>query len=415
MIELLAESKPLAPQPRKYDSFSDWREETIKQGTLPIIGVTGSRGKTTVIRLLDAILSEAGLQVATRTNVSVNIRGKRQRGEIEPWSRAISELERGSLDVAIEEIDWLTIHAMGLGRSSRPLFAITNICGNRDACLIQGESRRAIAALPTVFRSVHPDGVLVINGDDLDVSREDPGDERPTIFVGLNRESPGLRSHLAVGFTAAWLDGGALFIGQSESAREIALVSDLEFALSGKAGFQIHNALTAAAVASSIGIPPSIIERGLQNVDAMETANQDCFQLIDIDGVSVVVDRPNPSWFLRAVLRAIRDTDPNRVITVVGKLTGIPNSDVAEVGRLLGRVSSLFVAHSESDDPERSAVVRQGVAMNAVPPVIVHTKSEGRALTRALSIARPGDLVLVLADRPGPLSRSLRRGLKRAA
>jgi UDP-N-acetylmuramyl pentapeptide synthase len=42
---------------------------------LPIIGVTGSRGKTTVTRLLDAILSEAGLQVAIRTNVSVNIRG----------------------------------------------------------------------------------------------------------------------------------------------------------------------------------------------------------------------------------------------------------------------------------------------------------------------------------------------------
>lgn len=51
--------------------------------------------------------------------------------------------------------------------------------------------------------------------------------------------------------------------------------------------------------------------------------------------------------------------------------------------------------------------------MNDVPLVIVHTTSEGRALGRALEIARPGDLVLVLADRPAPLSLTLRRNVHR--
>jgi cyanophycin synthetase len=414
MIELLADPKSRAPRPTSHDSFQSWRAETVAAGLKPIISVTGSRGKTTVVRLLESILTAAGLEVATRTNVSVRIRGRRQRGEIAPWNRALQELDQDLLDVAVEETDWFTLHTMRLEASSRPVFAITNICGNRDACLVQGDSRRAIAALPAVFRSVHPDGVLVINGDDLDVSREDLAQDRPTIFVGLNRESPGLRSHLTAGSTAAWLDHGALFIGDNQQAREIAIASELDFALFGHAGFQLHNALTAAAIAESIGIDAPTIERGLQAFDAAESAGADGFQLIDLSGVSVLVDRPNPSWFLRAVLRAIRDIDPNRVITVVGKLEGIPSSDVAEVGRLLGRVSSLFVAHSEADDPDRSAFVRQGVAMNPVPPVIVHTKSEGRAMTRALEIARPGDLVLVLADRPGPLSRSLRRGAKAA-
>jgi UDP-N-acetylmuramyl tripeptide synthase len=193
----------------------------------------------------------------------------------------------------------------------------------------------------------------------------------------------------------------------------MAEAAELRFALNGRAGFQLHNALIAAAIASHIGIVPEIIRKALKSFESIDLWMPESFQVIDLDGISVVVDRPNPSWFLRPILRALRDVGANRVITVVGKLGGIPASDLPEVGRLLGRVSSLFVSHSENEEQERSASVRQGAAMNDIPPVILHTKTEGRAVERALSIARSGDLVLVLADRPAPLARSLRRNAAR--
>ena len=412
MIELQAELLPQT-QTTFFDSFQTWRSTQRESGLLPVIGITGSRGKTTVVRLLDSILVRAGLQTATRTNVSVELRNRRQRGEIAPWTRALSELRLGTLDVAIEEIDWLSVHTMGLSSSSYPLFGITNVCANRDACLIQGEAKRAIASVPTVFDAVHPSGSLVINGDDLEVSREELQHDRATVFVGMSRESPGLRAHLEAGGSAGWTDNGHLIAGNEREQVVVAQVADLRFALHGRAGFQLHNALMAASIASQIGIPPDVIRDALAAFDSIDTWMPESFQVIDFDGVSVVVDRPNPSWFLRPILRALRDVGANRVITVVGKLGGIPSSDLPEVGRLLGRVSSLFVSHSEGDEPERSASVKHGAAMNNVPPVIVHTTSEGRALGRALEIARPGDLVLVLADRPAPLSRTLRRNVHR--
>jgi hypothetical protein len=81
-------------------------------------------------------------------------------------------------------------------------------------------------------------------------------------------------------------------------------------------------------------------------------------------------------------------------------MNAINEADLTEVGRLLGRTSTILVLHSSRDQPERANLVRQGVALNDIPPVIVHTTTERRAVGRALEIIRPGDALLVLADNP---------------
>ena len=173
MLNLATRSNiPLQPSV-SFESFHAWRTFVTDRGLMPVIGVTGSRGKSTVVRLLDTIFTSAGLNTAIRTNVSVEVRGTRQRGEIAPWLRALQEVRKGTIDVAIEELDWLAIHTMGLEKATFPGFVITNVCANRDACLIQGEAKRAIGSLPIVFESVHEDGRLIINGDDFDISREE--------------------------------------------------------------------------------------------------------------------------------------------------------------------------------------------------------------------------------------------------
>jgi len=401
---------PLQPLP-SFGSFASWRQVAIENGILPIVGVTGSRGKTTVIRLLDAIFTANGSSTAIRTSDSVEIRGKRQRGEIAPWTRALQELRQGSLDVAIQELDWLAIHTMGLERASQPIIVITNVCANRDACLIQGDAKRAIASLPIVFESVHDQGHLIINGDDYDISREELGHQKSALFVGFNKESPGLRDHLSRGGMAAWTEIGELISNLSANREPVAFGSaaDLSFALAGHAGFQVQNALAAGAAALSAGIDPAVVRSALESFDTNAVWMPGSFQVIDVDGISVVVDRPNPSWFLRPVLRSLRDIAPNRIISVVGRLTGVPASDLPEVGRLVGRSSSLLVSHSVDEEPARAAAFKRGAAQNEVPAAIVHTRNESRALARALSIARRGDLVLVLADRPAPLIRTIAR------
>jgi cyanophycin synthetase len=200
-----------------------------------------------------------------------------------------------------------------------------------------------------------------------------------------------------------------LVVGDGELSRRIGHVTDLPFALNGAAGFAVHNALTAAAIATAMGIEESKIEGALTTFRSSPRSMPGSFNIVEVNGATAIVDRPEPSWFLRSVLRAVKDRAVGRVITVAGRLDAVPASDLAEVGRLLGRASSALILHSDVGDAGRAASFRQGVAQSDVPPPIVHTPTERRAITRALAMARPRDILLVLADKPMPALRALSR------
>jgi cyanophycin synthetase len=390
-------------------SFEIWRAELTAAGLRPIVVVAGSRGKTTVVRLLDAVFREAGLTTAIWTDRGVEIEGTPQRGELVPWTRVQGRLDDGTLDVAIREIGWSTMRTAALQPSSAPIVAVTNVCANRDACLIQGEAKLAAKVLPDLLKVASPEGLVVLNGEDFAVSGDEVPRDRPQWLIGLNRVTPLLRQHMGAGGTAAWVDNGALIVGDQSSARGLGRADDLVFALNGAAGFEVHNALTVAAVATAAGIGERAIGRALTEFRISQRFMPGSFNIVEVNGATAIVDRPEPSWFLRPILRAVKDRTIGRVVTVAGRLEAVPDSDLAEVGRLLGRASQALVLHSDSEDAARAAGFRQGVALNDVPPPIVHTPSERRAVTRGLAMVRPRDFLLILADRPQSVLRALAR------
>ncbi|MEA2514261.1 MAG: hypothetical protein QOJ59_3748 [Thermomicrobiales bacterium] len=398
--------------PIAFPTFADWRSRITSAGIKPVVVVAGSRGKTTVVRLLDAIFHEAGLRSAIWTDMGVEVEGTPQRGELVPWSRVDSRLDEGTLDVAVREIGWSTVRTSGLQPASAAIVAVTNVCANREACMIHGEARLASQTLPELLSAASPEGLVVLNGEDFSVSGDEVPRDRPQWLVALHRVTPLLREHLSAGGNAAWVEDGSLVVGDATATRHLGRTDELAFALNGAAGFEVHNGLMAAAVATAMGIGESHISRALRAFRPSPRSMPGSFNIVDVNGVTAIVGLPEPSWFLRPVLRAVKDRAIGRLITVVGRLDPVPDVDLAEVGRLLGRASSGLVLHSESENTSRATSFRQGVALSDVPPPIVHTPSERRAITRALAMAKPRDFLLVLADRPLPALRALSRATR---
>ncbi len=408
MIPSLLESPPrrLASLP---GSIEEWQAGVMRRQLLPVIAVAGSRGKSTVVRLLDAIFARAGLRSATWTSSGVEICGRRQSGELAPWSRALSRLAEGTLDIAIQELDWSTVHAVGLPARVYPVVGVTNICVNNDVCLIQDETRRAIRAYATVVDAVEPDGIVVLNGEDYAVSGSDAAPRAPTALVAQSKETPLLRAHLAAGGFGAWCDDDELRAGWLSDPVSFCSVSDLRFALRGRASFEVHNSLTAAAIALLCGVPRTTVASALPVFAVPPSLLPGSFNVIEARDFTAVVDRAAPSWFLRSVLRALGHHKQGRTITVVGHLDRVPESDLMEVGRLVGRSSDVLVLHSHDPDGLQASLLRQGAALNDVPPVVIHVPTERRAVTRAIKLLRPGDTGLFLADDPASVIRSLQR------
>ena len=64
--------------PPEISSFTEWRTWVTTAGLQPVVVIAGSRGKTIVAKILEAILQSAGLRVATWSSHGVDIEGVRQ-------------------------------------------------------------------------------------------------------------------------------------------------------------------------------------------------------------------------------------------------------------------------------------------------------------------------------------------------
>ena len=407
MSALISSTIPVLRLPENVEA---WFNQLRTRGVLPVIAIAGSRGKSTVVQMLDEILTEAGLRTATWTDAGVRVLGRKQRGELLPWTRALRQIASGTLDLAVQELDWDTVHAVGLPRGAYPIVGVTNLCANSDACLLRPETIRAARALQTIREAADPEAVFVLNGDDWVVSGGNVEHEPNTILATLSRDSPIVRSHLRRHGSAVWARGDQVVFGSDDDEHPVMVVSQGDFSPQGLLGFQAINALVAIGLARAIGVGFAPISTALGSFTADPERLPGSFNFLSFAGATIVVDRPAAPWFLRHPLRAIGHLPSDRWVRVVGRLDGVADDDLAETGRLLGRGGGLVIIHDEVGGTERCDLFLHGIAANDFPPAVVQTKTETAALTAMLKVLRPEDAVYILADDP----RSVLRRLKRA-
>lgn len=391
-----------------FSAFSDWRSWATESGLQPIVVVAGSRGKTLVGSYLESILREAGLSVAFWSSNGVDIQGVRQRGELGPWQDVEQRLDDGSLDIAIREVDWATAATLATG-PRLPILGVTNVCANREDCIEAGDAMLANAAMPALLTAIVGQGWLVLNGEDLAVSADLVGTSHNRLLVTLGLESPAIEHHLQSSGNLAWLADDQLLVAMHGEAVELGSRHAIASALDGVANFMVFDALMAASLARVLGVGPSAIRRGLARFVSDPDFTPGSFNILSTGNSMLILDQPAASWFLRPVLRALRDYHRARLLTVFSGLRGTLREDTAEIGRLLGRISNiLIVSDDEVDDAERIALAMEGARRNAVPPVLIPVASEVEGVRRAMGLARPKDVIYVLSDDPAALWQSLK-------
>lgn len=392
-------------------SFRTWQKHVFGLGLLPVISVAGDRGKSTVIRLLDAILQRAGLRTATWTDLGVEIRNRRQRGEISGWSLALNRLAESSIDVAIQELHWSLINTVGLPPSSYPLVGVTNLFGNHEGPMLESHEA-AIRGTMRAMAAVHPQGLLVISGDEfplIDASADSPCE---VVATSLSPETPGLRRHLQEGGSGIWLDEGSITEGTLSYAHPLQPAAGIPFTLFGGSPFLTSSAMTAIGLAMAIGIDQGTIADTLRTFEIEDTFLPGSFNTYTVNGFKVVIDRVTTPVHLKQLVRTANPSHQRRQITVIGNLDGFAPSAIGEVGRILGRHPGAVILHS-NPSPDRVEVFRKGIAANEYPPLFAYLPTERRAINRALKSARPEDIVLFLTgEDPGPVIRAIHRQLE---
>jgi UDP-N-acetylmuramoyl-L-alanyl-D-glutamate--2,6-diaminopimelate ligase len=351
---------------------------------LRLVGVTGTNGKTTVTHLLESIAGTAGLAPALVGTVGARIAGRREEvlrttPEATDFQRLLARMVSAGVQVAAVEV---SSHALALGRVAGSRFAVaafTNLSQDHLDFHPDMESYyRAKASLFVPELAEH----AVVWVDDPAGERLAAETSLPVTRVGLRRPAAVTADGLATD-----LDGSTfLLCGVGDP-------SPVRLRLPGE--FNVANALVAAGVAAVLGIPSDSIAVGIGAVTTVPGR----FEVVETGkDYTVVVDYAHTPGGVAVVIETARRlVGKGRVIAVLGAGGDRDRAKRPLMGAAAAAADLAFITSDNPRSEEPEAIISQVAAGAAGGPGEVQIEADRRlAIRRALAVARPGDVILIL-------------------
>jgi UDP-N-acetylmuramoyl-L-alanyl-D-glutamate--2,6-diaminopimelate ligase len=360
---------------------------------LLVVGVTGTDGKTTVTHMAAHLLERAGLRAGFLSTVAHNDGGLSQDNrsgqttmespEVQAW---LARMVTGGVQVAVLET---TSHALLQGRVAACDFdvaAVTYV--GLDHLDYHGgwqEYVRAKGRLIELCAASHRKRVpktAVLNAGDRSYRHLGgiPIDRRLTYAL----EAP------------AEISVGSLTVDQGGSRFQLRRGGEsAEVRLGVPARFNVANALCAAGVGLALGLSLEQAAAGLSSFPGVSGR----LDPVDLgQPFRVYVDFAHSAGALGAALAELRTLTAGRVLAVFGS-TGRSDHDRPGMGRAAAGGADYFVITTDDPVSEDPAEIARQVAAGAVsrePGRDYEVELDRRAaIRRALSMARPGDAVLL--------------------
>jgi len=204
----------------------------------PVIGVTGSNGKSTTAAMIHSILQAAGWNVHLGGNLGGSLLPRVDDIAADEWS--------------VLELSSFQLHDLDRIPSSPEVAVVTNFAPNHLNW--HGSLDEYRRAKQTILRWQPPTGIAVLNADDADVASW-PHHGWCYFFGRIDHNTPGI----------VLRDGSLLLRDKCGHATEVPLWNTLPL----PGVHNLQNALAAAATATAMGLSPETIERGLQSVQPL--------------------------------------------------------------------------------------------------------------------------------------------------
>lgn len=372
---------------------------------IPVIGITGTNGKTTTTYLVEAILAEAGIQSAILGTISYrfgtrNITAPHTTPESVDLQRTIRELvDCGARGVVME----VSSHALEQRRVDGCRFDVgvfTNLTRDhldyhRDMESYFGSKARLFTEL-LAADATKPRRAAAINIDDPYGIRLAADSTAPVITYGLND-----KAMVRAGDVTFSVDGiaGTLVTPQGATPFRSRLLGR----------FNLYNILAAVAAGVALDLPVNTIRDGIEG----DVRVPGRLERVENDrNVTVLVDYAHTGDALENVLRTVVEIAKGRIITVFGCGGDRDRGKRPVMGEIAGRYSDLAVITSDNPRTEEPggiideilggvrslgirAYTQEDLAAGFAEKGFTAVESRRDAIRLAVKVAREGDIVLL--------------------
>lgn len=380
----------------------DFLYPTNQSTNFPIVSVTGTNGKTTVVRLINYILSLTGKTVGMTSTSGTFINDKCIcRGDNSGPLSAKALLSNKAIDIAVLETARGGIVREGLGYDLADIGIITNI--SDDHLGIDGvetvEDLMLVKSL--VAEAIKPDGYAVLNAMDKMTDAVLQRVKVRTILFGLTRRD--LERYGSEDYTFVYVEGGYITIKDRSSTTRLIRVIDIPITHNGVVECNIENCLAVVSALYALRIPYETLVTGLISFKE----NKGRFNTFEMNGYTVMLDYAHNRAGYEAVIKSCKAFNHKRLVGVIGMPGDRTDSSITDVGKLCANAFDKIYIKEDSNKRGRQ---KREVA-NLLNKTVLNYgfngaeifESEHEALAEALKQAQKGDLIVVLYENSEPL------------
>ena len=360
-------------------AFYGWPSRRMK-----LVGITGTKGKTTTSYMLKSICEQAGMKtglIGTTGNMVGSRKVESHLTTPDPveLQRTLHTMEEEGAEVVVMEV---SAHAIDMCRLDGMVFeagCYTNL--SQDHLDYFHTMENYFETKKRFFTS------SMVRNAALNVDDDTTADiirslSVPRLTYGICVDADLFARNIEVA------EDGVRFEMLLQGMHQM----QVKLAMTGN--FNVYNALAAAACALILGISEEHIVAGLEairsvpgRIEMLETGTP----------YKVILDYSHSPDALRNILETVRSFARGRVIALVGCGGDRDQGKRPKMGRIGGELADFCVLTSDnprSEDPmEILAAIEEGIRPTGAPYTVIENRRE--AIRFALNMAREGDIIVL--------------------
>lgn len=371
----------------------------------PLIGITGTNGKTTTTYLIEAILAAAGHPAAVLGTISYRfgtktIQASHTTPESTELQSAFRQLAEAGAEAFVMEV---SSHALEQKRVDGCLFNV-GIFSNltRDHLDYHGTMESYLEAKCRFFTELlrpspaKPRRRAVINMDDPYGEEIARRSSCPVITFGIQGQCDVRPSDVT-----SSVDGIC--------ATMITPAGEFKFASHLLGRFNLSNILAAAAAGVALDLPLGAIKSGIENHTTVPGRME---RVENRHGVTCLVDYAHTGDALENVLATLKEIAGGRIITLFGCGGDRDNGKRPIMGKIAASMSDLAIVTSDNPRTEDPFGILEQIKAGIIPLTLheyrldeltdafeekgfIIYEQRHEAIRLAINLARPGDIVLL--------------------
>ena len=355
------------------------------QRELTVIGITGTKGKTTVANLIASAANDAGLPCGTIGTSGITygdtllptVNSTPESYEIH---RALRLMADAGMKAVAMEVSSLALVRHRVDGIRFDIGVFTNLTEDHVSPIEHPDFEDYKNAKLRLFSMCD---FALISADDPSSSEVIAACRAPYQTFGFAEAADHRaaniapwRSEAALGITFDYLHGGVTH------AASLRLPGD----------FNAHNAVCAVAVLAHLGLSCEVILPSLARA-----AVPGRLEIVDaFDDCTVIIDYAHNEMSMRSLLETVRTYKPRRILCVYGSIGDRAQNRRRELALVTGDLADYAVITTDNPGYENPESIVNEIASYYTQDMCPHTVivDRGAAVLHALNMARPGDVLL---------------------